>query len=230
MISLRGHRATVLACLAGGAAVALAFACHETGGPAACFEPNATAYAYFLNGDTNLVFHWPASYMPVRVYAEPTGSLPANVQTAMALWTGAFRCHELSLTATTDSTHADVIFRNPLSAPEAPPAARVMHVDSIGSCHGLTQFFTDSDTVALVGPMRSYVVAYPGVDSASAAACFRIATTHELGHALGLLAESPDGGDIMYSTPSRSTLSEDDRFTIQLLYHATSKLAPPPRQ
>ncbi len=33
----------------------------------------------------------------------------------------------------------------------------------------------------------------------------------------------------MNSTPRRRALSEADRYTIQLLYHTTPKLAPPPR-
>jgi hypothetical protein len=226
----RSRRIARTAWVAGGAALALAFACRETGGPAACFEPNATAYSFYLNGDTNLVFHWPTSYMPVRVYAEPTGSLPANVQTAMTVWTNAFRCHELSLTATADSTHADIIFRNPLSLPAAPRAAHLLRADSVGACQGVTQFVLDSAGTAFTGPMRSYVAPFPGADTTAVASCYHFVTAHELGHALGILAHSPDPNDLMYMTPHRLALSEDDRFTIQLLYHTTSKLAPPPRQ
>lgn len=218
------------ALLAGAAALALLAACNEGVGPGACFEPNAQPYNFDLNGDTNVVFHWPASYMPVRVYAEPTGDLPANVQTAMQLWVGAFRCRELSLTTAADSTHADIIVRNPVALPPAPRAAYQMHADSVGACHGVTQAFTDSAGTALAGPIRSYVAAFPGADSAAAAACYHFVTAHELGHALGLLSHSPDTNDIMFATPHRLALSEDDRYTIQLLYHVASKLGPPPRQ
>ncbi len=77
--------------------------------------------------------------------------------------------------------------------------------------------------------MRSYVAAFPGADSAAAAACYHFVTAHELGHALGLLSHSPDTNDIMFATPHRLALSEDDRYTIQRLYHVASKLGPPPR-
>ncbi len=216
--------------LAGGAALALLAACHDSVGPAACFEPNTQAYTFDYNGDTNIVFHWPSSYMPVRVYADTTRGLAANVQTAMQLWVGAFRCRELSLTTVTDSTQADIIVRNPAALPLAPRAAHVLHSDSIGACHGVTQFVMDSDSTALVGPMRSYVSPFPGADSADVASCYHFVTAHELGHALGLLSESPADSDIMYTSPYRLALSESDRYTIQLLYHVPSKLGPPPRQ
>jgi hypothetical protein len=209
-------------------ALAVLGACHEGVGPGACFEPNAQEYGFALNADTNLVFHWPASYMPVRVYAEPTGQLPANVAAAMSLWVGAFRCHELSLTATTDSAHADIIFRNPTSLPVAQAATRVLHADSVGACVGVTHYDLDSTGTTLAGPPRSYVAPF-STDSVAVASCYHFVTAHELGHALGLLAHSPDTNDLMYQEPRRRLLTEADRYTIQLLYHATSKLRPPPR-
>ncbi len=131
----------------------------------------------------------------------------------------------------TDSTRADIIVRNPPTLPlAARSAVRSMHADSVGACHGVTQFATDSDTTALVGPMRSYVAAFAGTDSAAAAACYHFTTAHELGHALGLLSESPYAGDLMYAVPTRSVLTESDRYSIQILYHINSKIGPPPRQ
>jgi predicted Zn-dependent protease len=211
--------------------VALALAgCRDNVGIGACFEPDATPYPFALNGDSNLVFHWPSSYMPVRVYAEPTGALPTNVAKAMAVWAGAFRCGELTLAVATDSTHADIIVRNPPTIPAVErPATRVMHSDSSGACTGVTQFSLDSTGTALAGPMRSYVSPYPGNDSALVASCYHFVVAHELGHALGLLADSPDTGDLMSPSPYRLALSEADRYTIQLLYHTASTLGPPPR-
>ncbi len=221
--------------LAGAAALAvtalgLAAACHDNVGPGACFDSGAQAYSFYLNGDTSLTFHWPSSYMPVRVYAEPTGELPADVLNAMTLWTGAFRCGELSLAVASDSIHADIIVRNPSFLPVARAAVRAVHSDSIGACTGVTQFALDSAGTALVGPMRAYVSPYAGFDSASVAACYRIATAHELGHALGLLAHSADTADLMYPVPRHATLSSADRYTIQLLYHTPATIGPPPRR
>ena len=218
-----------LAWLAAGGAVALALACHEGVGPGACFESGARAYRFDYQNDTNLVFHWPSSYNPVRVYAEPTGNLPATVQTAMALWTGAFHCRELTLTAAADSTHADIVVRSVVSLPAAVRAARVLYADTSSACRGVTQVPLDSAGTALDGPMRSFVAPFPGADSAVVAACYRFVTAHELGHALGILAHSPDTADLMYQSPRRLALSADDRYTIQLLYHVASKIGPPPR-
>jgi len=218
------------ALLWGASVLALLAACHEGVGPGACFEPNAQPYNFDLNGDTTFVFHWPSSYMPVRVYAEPTGNLPANVQVAMQLWVGAFRCRELSLTTATDSTHADIIVRNPVSLPLAPRGSHVMRGDSVGACHGVTQFELDSAGTALAGPMRSYVAPFPGADSAAVTSCYHFVTAHELGHALGILSHSSDTADLMFASPRHRFLTEDDRYTIQLLYHTASKLGPPPRQ
>ena len=212
------------------ATLVLLAACHEQVGVGACFEPNARPYNFDLAGDTNFVFHWPSQYMPVRVYAEPNGDLPANVQAAMQLWVGAFRCGELSLTTATDSTHADIIVRNPLSLPAAVRTTRVMYADSVGACHGVTHFDLDSAGTSLAGPMRSYVAPFPGADSASVANCYHFVTAHELGHALGILSHSPNPADLMYAAPVHRLLTESDRYTIQLLYHTPSKLGPPPRR
>jgi hypothetical protein len=215
------------ALLAAGALVALA-ACHDGLGPGHCFEPNVQAYGFAMNGDTNLVFHWPASYMPVRVYAEPTGQLPANVGAAMSLWVGAFRCGELSLAVATDSTKADIIVRNPASLPVAQAASRAIQSDSVGACTGVTRFELDSTGPRLASPIHSYVAPL-STDTVAVASCYHFVTAHELGHALGIFAHSPDTNDLMYTAPRRRVLSEADRYTIQLLYHTPSKVGPPPR-
>ena len=217
---------TRLARIAGVAALVLLGACHEGVGPGRCFEPNAVAYSFALNGDTNLVFHWPGSYMPVRVYAEPAGALPANVAAGMALWASAFRCNELSYVMSTDSTRADIIVRNPPFLP-SPGFAAVFRADSVNACTGVTQ--VDTSGTALAGPMRSFVSPL-STDSTAVASCYHFVTAHELGHALGLLAHGPDTTDLMNASPRRLALSESDRYTIQLLYHTASKLQPPPRR
>jgi hypothetical protein len=51
-----------------------------------------------------------------------------------------------------------------------------------------------------------------------------------MGHALGLLQESPDSlRDIMATTPKVSQPSDGDRRTVEALYHTPSTLGPPPR-
>jgi len=208
------------------AAAAVAAACHDNVGPGACFEPNGEAYDFAINGDPALVFHWPASYNPVRVYAEPVGELPQNTQAAMDLWASAFRCGELSLTLTSDSTHADIIVRNPASLPVLSRRAVAMLADSVRACTGVTTFDTTSGRLA--GPMRAFV-APRSVDTAAVRSCYQFVVAHELGHTIGLGSHSADTNDLMNPLPRRFALSERDRYTIQVLYHTTPTIGPPPR-
>lgn len=212
------------------AVLAVLAACRENSTPKSCYDLYGTGYAYDFNGDTSIVFHWPASYMPLRVYADSVGELRADTRAGMDLWVSAFQCHEVSYTMVADSTTADIVVRNPAALPAVVVRGmREMHADSVGACHGVTQFATDSDTTALVGPMRSYVAAFPGADTAAARACYHFITAHELGHALGLLSESPNFGDLMFAAPTQAQLTDNDKFTIQYLYHVKSRLGPPPR-
>ncbi len=219
-----------VALILGAAALVAVAACHENVGPSACYEPNAKYYGFWLGSDTGMIFHWPSSYNPVRVYAEPTGNLPTNVQNAMKLWAGAFRCRELTLTTASDSLHADIIVRNPPNLPAVRlPNMRALHADSSGACTGVTNFTVNADSTALVGPMRSYVSPFPGAADSLVQSCYHFVTAHELGHALGILAHSPDTNDLMYVAPHRAFLTADDKYTIQLLYHLSSRIGPPPR-
>jgi predicted Zn-dependent protease len=97
----------------------------------------------------------------------------------------------------------------------------------VGACTGRTDGTFDS-TLTLNGPVRSYIAPLAAQDSVALSGCFRMTTTHELGHALGILAHSTSPGDIMYPTPHRSTLSLNDSYTLQLLYHTTATIKPAP--
>ena len=208
-------------------AAALA-ACHDSS-VSQCFESNATAYPVSAPGDTTLIFRWPASYMPARVYAEPVDSTPQNVQRGMQLWMRGLRCGELALQAWADSTTADIVVRNPPSLPPSPPAAIRMGADSVGACTGVTRFQLDS-AGQLIRPIRSYVSPSPAtVDTAAIEACYHFVTAHELGHALGLFSHSADTGDLMNTRPRHTALSINDRYTIELLYHSDAPVKPSPR-
>jgi hypothetical protein len=195
--------------------------------PNTCFDSNAFSYGFYLGGDTSLVFHWPANRMPVRVYAEPTGATFANTDAGLRTWVGALQCHEAWFAETTDSTHADIIVRVVAALPPLPSRAFTLAADSVGACRGRTDGTFDS-TLTLNGPVRSYIAPFGAADSVALAGCLRMTTTHELGHALGILAHSPSAADIMYATPRRSTLSADDRYTLQSLYHTTPTIKPAP--
>ena len=220
-------RLRIAAALAGAAAAAI-LACGDGNNPNSCFESNAWSYGFFVGGDTTLVFHWPADRMPVRFYAEPTGALQANVLAGLTTWVNGFRCQEASFQLVGDSTAADVIVRQAAVLPPVAARAFTLAADSVGACGGRTDGYFDS-TLTLTGPVRSFIVPITIGDSAALAGCYRMVTTHEIGHALGLLSHSADPADLMYTTPRRSSLSPDDRYTLQSLYHRTPTIRPAPR-
>jgi predicted Zn-dependent protease len=183
----------------------------------ACFENGATAYAVHAPGDTSVVFNWPTAYRPVRVYAEATGELPVNVTNGLQLWANAMHCNEISFRVVTDSASADIIVRNPTFLPPL-PASGAFLADSVGACKGRTDVLVDTNTNTLLRPIRSYVVPN-GIDPVALASCYHFVTAHELGHAIGLFSHSLDPADLMNSSPRRTELSANDRYTVQLLYH-----------
>ena len=209
------------------ATVALAAACHDDG-PNTCYESGAWSYGYALAGDTTLIFRWPADRMPVRFYAEQTGDLRADVLAGLTTRVNGFRCQEAEFQLVGDSTIADVIVRRADTFPPLVAGALVVAADSVGACIGRTDGYYDS-TLTLTGPIHSYVGPLGAPDSASLAGCYRMVTAHEIGHALGLLAHSRSAEDLMYTTPRRGTLSLDDRYTLQKLYHDTPTIRPAPR-
>ena len=76
----------------------------------------------------------------------------------------------------------------------------------------------------ILPPIRVFVnprfdPASPGVDE-----CMALTTTHELGHAIGIFAHSPDEGDIMFSDPIVAELSARDRATAERAYHTEPTL------
>jgi hypothetical protein len=222
------RRRPAIACASAALAVAAVLACGDGTRPNTCYDSNAFSYGFFVGGDTTLVFHWPANRMPVRFYAEPAGDLRANVLAGLTTWVNGFRCQEASFQLVGDSAGADVIVRQVVILPPVASRAIALAADSVGACGGRTDGTFDS-TLTLTGPIRSYIVPIRLGDSVALAGCYRMVTTHELGHTLGVLSHSADPADLMYTTPRRSSLSPDDRYTLQSLYHRTPTIRPAPR-
>ena len=209
------------------AAAALFASCGDGDGPNTCFDSNAFSYGFRPAADTTIVFHWPADRMPVRFYADTGGELRADVLASLTTWVNAFHCQEAYFQLVSDSTRADVVIRRSPNLPPVGGAVRSLGADSVGACVGRTDFLIDT-TNHLTGPFRAWVVPLAAGDPVALAGCFRMTTTHEIGHTLGIFTHSSDPGDLMYSTPRRSTLSLDDRYTLQRLYHTATTVQPAP--
>ena len=92
-------------------------------------------------------------------------------------------------------------------------------------CEGGTDFDLPSGSLQLQPPIRVFInprfdPATPGV-----AECLALTTTHELGHAIGILAHSPVAGDIMFGDPVVPALSARDRATAEAAYHLQPNLS-----
>jgi predicted Zn-dependent protease len=174
-----------------------------------------------------LVFHWPASRLPVRFYADPRGAMPALVSLGIAAWQAQFLYGEFRGVQVTDSGGADIIVQWEAGVPPdvAPdPGLPVAACD--GATTNPTAVFTDSSANVL------HVLLTPKGGSftdAQVAACLRRVVIHELGHALGLLKHSPSPFDIMNQTPTVTLPSSADRRTVEVLYHTAATVVPPPR-
>lgn len=195
---------------------------------AACSEPvypdRSPAYAFASpDGD---VFHWPASSLPVRFYAEPRSDLQTLVAHGIAAWESQFLYGEFRGVLVDDSTTADVIV---LWGDSVAPPATPDPGPPVYACDGVTQVSLDSTVAALSGPVHVSVTALARAvyTAGQVQACLERTTTHELGHALGLFRHSPDSlRDIMASPPLVAAPGEGDRRTVQTLYHTPPTLAP----
>ncbi|MGH7417948.1 MAG: matrixin family metalloprotease [Candidatus Rokuibacteriota bacterium] len=192
----------------------------------ACDEPTIPArtavYPFDLAGD---VFHWPASHLPVRYFADSRGAMRALVQDGLATWEAPFLYGEFVGTLVADSAGADVIV---LWRDSVPPDVPPDPGPPVSACSGLTTYQLDS-TSTITGPLRVTLVISPGFTAPQVAACVRRVAVHELGHSIGLLAHSPNTQDVMASTPLVGQLSERDRETAEVLYHSAPTIGAPPR-
>ena len=171
-----------------------------------------------------LSFHWPRSYLPVKIWVENQDELPTRVQEGIALWKTAFQSGEWDASIVADSTTADVIFR----AAQPPPVLRAagLRVNALVSpCLGATDVQTGATRFELAEPIHAYVFpSFP--NDPNVTACLRTVAAHELGHTLGLFQHSPDSLDLMYAFPTATTLSQRDIATARDAYHTPSDMVP----
>ncbi len=192
------------------AVAALVLGCSQLTGP---LRENIYDYRLVVNSADTLIFNWPRSTLPVRVYVAPDDTLRDDVETALARWQGVFLYGEFRATLASDSAHADIIVENNISPNgEGVPAFAPQ-------CSGLTNIDTASTAFTIKLPIHIYV--WPNGSVGGVGDCYRITMTHEMGHAIGLLRHSPNPGDVMYADPTIDGLSARDTATAQVLYHLT---------
>jgi hypothetical protein len=170
------------------------------------------------------VFHWPFDRLPVRYYVDPRGTMAASIGAGLRAWELQFFYGEFRATFVTDSASADVIV---LWADSVPPDVPPDTAGALGACSGVTTFLIDS-TDTIMAPVRVQLSVNSGYTAAQVAACMRRVAAHELGHTLGIFTHSPAAGDLMYAPPSVERPTARDRAAVEVLYHSTPTIGPPP--
>jgi hypothetical protein len=165
-----------------------------------------------------LSFHWPRARLPVKIWVEDTLDLPKHVENGIERWKAAFLYGEFDAVRVSDSNAADVIVSTMTVLKSAFPVSRLAST-AAPECEGGTDFVLPPGSRVIQVPIRVFVIprfdpALPGVSE-----CLALTTTHELGHAIGIFAHSPEATDIMYSDPIVPVLSARDRATIERAYH-----------
>jgi predicted Zn-dependent protease len=135
---------------------------------------------------------------------------------------------EFDATLVSDSSTADVIVT---IESVVKPGLSIVRLESAMApeCEGGTDILPPAGSHEIQYPVRVFVnprfdPAAPGV-----AECMALTTTHELGHAIGIFAHSPNTTDLMYGDPTVSAPSSRDRSTAELAYHTEATLTPGPR-
>jgi predicted Zn-dependent protease len=165
-----------------------------------------------------LHFHWGRSDLPVRVWVEPAENLPDLMQRAIDTWESVYLYREFQAQLVSDSTGADVLVRATPAPAKAQLGVTRLESAMAPECSGATDLDVSPDLSELRLPIRIYIEPVSG-DIPNLQRCLGLTTIHELGHALGIFAHSPNPTDIMYTDPTVEQPSRLDRGTAEALYH-----------
>ena len=201
----------------------LALGCGEINAP---IRPAGYEYRFFVadgsGGVDTLAFAWPASRLPMRIYAENQLEYPARMERAIGAWKAQFLYGEFDAELVSDSNAADVIVRAEPAPASGPIVPLRMHRRA-RECEGATDLALDVDAKVIQLPMRIYVmpVSPPG---SALESCLDLTLAHELGHAMGLFEHSPNADDLMASDPVVAGPSLQDRTTAEHMFHGATTL------
>lgn len=207
--------------LAGLVAAALAAGC---GTPTVPDRPEPYAFDEQASG---VIFWWPADRLPVRYWVDPgAGVVSQYVERALQTWQDQFLYAEFRGVLVTDSSRADVIVQ--VDGP-TPPDVPLTNDPPIAACGGFTRFEPPGDDNRFPVPPRVRLRWDQGPDAVDVANCLSRVVAHELGHSLGILAESPNEFDLMNTNVRVTAPSARDRATVERLYHTEPNVLPPER-
>jgi predicted Zn-dependent protease len=163
-------------------------------------------------------FHWARSDLPVRVWVEPVENLPELMQRAIDTWEAGYLYREFQAALVSDSAGADILVRGTPAPAKAQLGVTRLASAMAPECRGATDLDVSPDLAELRLPIRIYIDPVSG-DFPNLQRCLGLTTIHELGHALGIFAHSPNPTDIMFTDPVVEQPSALDRGTAEALYH-----------
>lgn len=211
--------------LALGIAALTALACGDIAAPIRddLYEWRLEAPSIPGPGLDTLSFHWDRAHLPVRVWVEDNGELPAHIARAIEVWEAAFLYREFEATLVSDSTTADVIV---LGGTPGDPKLRMkrLHSAMAPECAGATDLDVDVANTELRLPIRVFIDPRSLPDDPGIERCLALTSIHEMGHALGIFNHSPYTEDIMYTDPEVELPSARDRRTVEAVYHTPPTL------
>lgn len=169
-----------------------------------------------------LSFHWPTSRLPVKVWAQDTLNLPAHTRNGIAQWKDGFLYGEFDAVMVSDSNVADVMVSSGQATKGGFSVTRLKSMAP--ECEGGTDFDLPAGSREIQPPIRIFVDLRVVPTAPNADQCLALTTTHELGHAIGILAHSPVATDLMFADPVVLGPSDRDRATAELVYHTEPTL------
>jgi hypothetical protein len=210
--------------LALGLAALPALACGDIAAPVrdAPYEWRLEAPSIPGPGLDTLSFHWDKGDLPVRVWVEDADGLPGHMGRAIDVWETAFLYGEFDATLVSDSATADVVVRS--GVPGSSLRMKRLHSAMAPECIGVTDLDVDETNTQLRLPIRLFIDPSSPADDPGLETCLALTSVHELGHALGIFAHSPDPEDIMFANPEVELPSPRDRTTAEAVYHTPATL------